>query len=156
MSLSPWLDTRSEFEFWLHGSSRYSAVGQMRPPNEVIVKQQEVTTLDNQFQGDVFKYEPFWDYNNFGEPFFLPVLFGGVLKGEVWRSKFSLRRLVTDNFPPKAGKSLARMVRPHNEVTTSPIQFAVLEQEALFHRCCAVSLCRHGHVGMGVVIRQSA
>jgi len=63
---------------------------------------------------------------------------------------------VTDNFPPKAGKSLARMVRPHNEVTTSPIQFAVLEQEALFHRCCAVSLCRHGHVGMGVVIRQSA
>jgi len=59
MSLSPWLETRSEFEFWLHGSSRYSAVGQMRPPNEVIVKQQEVTTLDNQFQGDVFKYEPF-------------------------------------------------------------------------------------------------
>ena len=35
-----------------------------------------------------------------------------------------------DNFPPKAGKSLARTVRPHNEVTISPTQFAVLEQEA--------------------------
>ena len=50
-----------------------------------------------------------------GNLFFFRFYLGGVLKGEVWRSKFSLRRLVTDNFPPKAGKSLARMVRPHNE-----------------------------------------
>ena len=39
MSLSPLVESRSEFDFWLHGASRYSAVGQMRPPNEVIVKQ---------------------------------------------------------------------------------------------------------------------
>ena len=27
MNLSPWVGSRSEFEFWLHGASRYSAVG---------------------------------------------------------------------------------------------------------------------------------
>lgn len=105
--------SRSKSELWLHGSSRYSV---------------NVESVEGHLGSPVKPGTNVCKYELFGELFGVFHFFC-VLKGVFFKVFPQTRDCnVADDFPLKAEKSSARMIRPHNEITICPQEFAVLEQ----------------------------